>query len=411
MLRSIRLRVAIGGAALVVALTTAAPAAATIPAAPTAARPARPAVRSDRPARAPSGSDFEAASRAEQAAVDALATARTRREAAEADVRSLDAQLSTLAAQGRVAAQDLLRLDATRRNVETEVVRTHRRVARMRAAAGRAAADIYRRAGTTAPPVLASFADRRTRRDQALRQVYLEHVGDRTTDRLDALRVARADALDAERSLRARRVAVARAAAVAQREQTQVAAVREQHARFVDKALAEEARVQAVLTSARDRRAEFERAAAANNAASGTIEGILRARPSDRSTAAVFRFPADGPISSPFGQRMHPIFHEVRMHTGIDIGAGYGSPVRAAAAGTVVVAGYISGYGTAIVVDHGGGLATLYGHLSRLGVHVGSRVTGGQTIGAVGNTGNSTGPHLHFEVRVNGTPVDPMKYL
>ena len=108
---------------------------------------------------------------------------------------------------------------------------------------------------------------------------------------------------------------------------------------------------------------------------------------------------------------MHPIFHEVRMHTGIDIGAGYGSPVRAAAAGTVVVAGYVSGYGTAIVIDHGGGLATLYGHLSRLGVHVGSRVSGGQTIGAVGTTGNSTGPHLHFEVRVNGTPVDPMPYL
>ena len=125
----------------------------------------------------------------------------------------------------------------------------------------------------------------------------------------------------------------------------------------------------------------------------------------------VFRFPADGPISSPFGRRMHPIFHEVRMHTGIDIGAGYGSPVRAAAAGTVVVAGTVSGYGTAIVIDHGGGLGTLYGHLSKLGVHVGSTVTPGQTIGAVGNTGNSTGPHLHFEVRVNGTPVDPMKYL
>ena len=409
MLRLIRSRVAIGGAVLATLLASAAPAGATTPVgAGVAARTLRPA---DRPTRAPSGSDFEAASQAEQAAVDALGAARTRREAAETDVRRLDLRLRTLGAQRRVADQDLLRLDAARRNVEAEVARTRRRVARMRAAAGRAAADIYRRAGSTAPPVLASFADRRTRRDQTLRQVYLEHVGEKTTVRLDALRVARADALDAERALRARRAAVARAAAVAQRDETQVLAVRAQYTVLVDKARAEEAREQAVLTAAEARRAEFERAAAANAAASGTIEGILRARPSDRAGAPTFRFPADGPISSPFGERMHPIFHDMRMHTGIDIGAGYGSPVRAAAAGAVVVAGYVSGYGTAIVIDHGGGLATLYGHLSRLGVHVGSRVTAGQTIGAVGNTGNSTGPHLHFEVRVNGTPVDPMRYL
>jgi murein DD-endopeptidase MepM/ murein hydrolase activator NlpD len=75
------------------------------------------------------------------------------------------------------------------------------------------------------------------------------------------------------------------------------------------------------------------------------------------------------------------------------------------------VAGEISGYGNAIVVDHGNGLATLYGHLSRFDVHQGQRVGAGDTIGAVGNTGNSTGPHLHFEVRVNGTPVDPLPYL
>jgi murein DD-endopeptidase MepM/ murein hydrolase activator NlpD len=190
-----------------------------------------------------------------------------------------------------------------------------------------------------------------------------------------------------------------------------VEAARTQQAQLVDRARAEEARVQAVLASARARRQEFERAAAANTAASGTIEGILRSRPGGGSTVPVFRFPANGPISSPFGPRVHPIFHDVRMHTGIDIGASYDSPVWAAAAGSVVVAGPVSGYGNAIVIDHGAGIATLYGHLSKLGVHVGSTVSAGQTIGAVGNTGTSTGPHLHFEVRVNGTPVDPMRYL
>jgi murein DD-endopeptidase MepM/ murein hydrolase activator NlpD len=397
MLRLTRVRVAVGVATFVVALTTVPPAAAT--------------AHTERPARAPSGSDFEAASRAEQAAVDALAAARTRREAAEGDARRLDAQLTTAQQQGRAAVEDLMRLDLARRNVEAEVARSRQRVARMRAAAGRAAADIYRRAGTTAPPVIAAFTDRMSRRDQTLRQVYLEHVGNRTTDRLDELHVARADALDAERALRVRRAAVARAAAVAEREQARVAAVRARHTEVVARARAEEARVQAVLASARARRQEFERANAASAAASGTIEEILRGRPSNRTRVPVFRFPADGPISSPFGWRMHPIYHELRMHTGIDIGAKYGTPARAAAAGTVVVADYVSGYGTTIVIDHGGGLATLYGHLSRLGVRVGSVVTAGQTIGAVGNSGNSTGPHLHFEVRVHGTPVDPMGYL
>ncbi|MGZ4713446.1 MAG: M23 family metallopeptidase, partial [Acidimicrobiia bacterium] len=148
-------------------------------------------------------------------------------------------------------------------------------------------------------------------------------------------------------------------------------------------------------------------------AASSSVGQILQSRPGGRVApgGVHLRMPADGPISSPFGERMHPIFHTMRMHTGIDIGAGYGAPVRAAATGTVVVAGVISGYGNAIVIDHGNGLATLYGHLSRFSVHQGVHVTVGQTIGAVGNTGNSTGPHLHFEVRINGTPVDPMPYL
>jgi murein DD-endopeptidase MepM/ murein hydrolase activator NlpD len=394
MFRLTRARVAVGATAFVLALTTLPPAAAT-------ARPVRP----------PAGSDFEAASKAEQAAVDALAAARARREAAETDVRTLDGELAQAQQRGQAAAADLVRLDAARRNVEAELARSRQRVARMRDAAGRAAAVIYRRAGTSAPPVLSAFTDRAGRRDRMLREAYLERVGGRMTERLDALRVARAETLDAERQLRERRIAVARAAAAAQREQARVAAVRAQHAQLVDRARAEEARVQAVVASAQARRQEFERAAATSAAASGAVGSILRQRPQTSTRTPAFRFPADGPISSRFGMRMHPIFHEMRLHSGIDIGAGYGTPARAAAAGTVVTAGYISGYGTAVVIDHGGGLATLYGHLSRLNVRVGATVSAGQTIGAVGNTGNSTGPHLHFEVRVHGTPVDPMRYL
>jgi murein DD-endopeptidase MepM/ murein hydrolase activator NlpD len=357
------------------------------------------------------GSTFEAASAAEQAAITAVTTARARREAVEARVRDLDGQLGELTRRADAAAADVARLDAARRNVEAQVVRAKQRVAQMRARAAKAAADLYRRTGTSAPPMLEAFGDKRSLRDQTLRRVYLEHVGERTTDELDGLRAAREDALDAARALRERRAALARAADVARREEIRVGAARAQQTQLLSAARAEEAREQAALAAAESKRVQFERAAAANDAASGSIQGILRSRPGTGHPNATLLFPADGPISSPFGRRVHPIFHDVRMHTGIDIGAGYGAPVHAAAAGTVVVAGPVSGYGNAIVVDHGNGLATLYGHLSRIGVRVGTRVDRGQTIGAVGNTGNSTGPHLHFEVRLHGTPVDPMGYL
>jgi murein DD-endopeptidase MepM/ murein hydrolase activator NlpD len=99
-----------------------------------------------------------------------------------------------------------------------------------------------------------------------------------------------------------------------------------------------------------------------------------------------------------------------RMHEGIDIGAGYGTPIAAAASGTVIYAGWMGGYGNLIIIDHGGGIATAYGHQSSFAVG-GGQVSQGQTIGYVGCTGHCFGPHLHFEVRVNGSPVDPLGYL
>ncbi|MDQ3708049.1 MAG: M23 family metallopeptidase, partial [Actinomycetota bacterium] len=129
------------------------------------------------------------------------------------------------------------------------------------------------------------------------------------------------------------------------------------------------------------------------------------------ASSSGFLWPADGVKTSDFGWRTHPIFGTGRLHSGIDIGAAYGSPISAAASGTVVSAGTMSGYGNVVVLDHGGGIATLYAHQSSVAVGTGQAVQRGQTIGYVGSTGYSTGPHLHFEVRVSGTPVDPMGYL
>ncbi|MGM3306072.1 murein hydrolase activator EnvC family protein [Anabaena sp. WFMT] len=125
----------------------------------------------------------------------------------------------------------------------------------------------------------------------------------------------------------------------------------------------------------------------------------------------IFAFPSDAPTSSPFGWRMHPVLGYRRFHAGLDFAASYGSTIRAADSGTVIFAGWYGGYGKAVIIDHGKSITTLYGHSSELYVTEGQSVQQGQAIAAVGSTGLSTGPHLHFEVRRNGSPVDPANYL
>src|SRR6478735_238973 len=120
---------------------------------------------------------------------------------------------------------------------------------------------------------------------------------------------------------------------------------------------------------------------------------------------------AGAPINSPFGYRTDPVTGTQAFHSGIDFGASCGTPIHAAGSGKVLSAGVQDGYGNATVINHGGGLATLYGHQSAFAVSAGQVVTQGQVIGYVGNTGKSTGCHLHFEVRVNGNPVNPLGYL
>ena len=121
--------------------------------------------------------------------------------------------------------------------------------------------------------------------------------------------------------------------------------------------------------------------------------------------------PVPGEIGSGFGNRVHPIFGTVRFHAGVDFGADMGDPIQAAASGTVIQVKYREGYGNTVMIDHGDGWTTLYAHLSSFAVGLGTQVALGQTIGAIGSTGWSTGPHLHFEIRFEGVPQDPAKYL
>ena len=188
--------------------------------------------------------------------------------------------------------------------------------------------------------------------------------------------------------------------------QEDLEALQAQYENDLEGMLAEEAAVEAELQDFYAEQARQQAAAQQNNSSSssGSSSNVI-ADTGDLS----FRWPLPGYsyISSPFGSRWGG------WHTGIDISGGgvYGASIVAAESGTVIMAQWYSTYGNCVIVDHGGGYSTLYAHMSQIGCNVGDYVTKGQTVGYVGSTGNSTGPHLHFEVRVNGTAQNPQNYV
>jgi hypothetical protein len=137
----------------------------------------------------------------------------------------------------------------------------------------------------------------------------------------------------------------------------------------------------------------------------------------DRLNATLVAVPVRKPVtgeidlSSPFGVRMDPFVHEAAMHTGLDFRGEMGESIHATAAGTITIAGWTGGYGKMVEIDHGNGLATRFGHLSQIDVSVGQKIRIGEVVGRLGSTGRSTGPHLHYETRINGEPVNPQKFL
>jgi len=251
------------------------------------------------------------------------------------------------------------------------------------------------------------------------------------TDVIDQVQVV--DSLGAQDTSIATQVGTAKKRVRAQREHTKrfrslvaaelrTIAIRTNQARALrDRLLASQSRLAAARASKRDAlqnvketKGEFLHEAAGLQAASASLGAQIQAAqarssysaPADSTpSAAGFIWPVNGPVTSGFGMRWG------RMHEGIDIGVGYGTPIHAAAAGRVVYAGWMSGYGNLVAIDHGGGISTAYGHQSSIAVSLGEVVSQGQTIGYVGCTGHCFGPHLHFEVRINGAPVDPLGYL
>ena len=228
--------------------------------------------------------------------------------------------------------------------------------------------------------------------------------------------------LDAKQDL----LEVARDQAKLGEERARAVAVRAQQAR--DRVASLVAQRRAAVADAEAERAadvaEYKQANERSRALAARLRALAAERARQAARAGIsgpvlsnsqFAWPTDGYLTSRFGYRTHPIYGDVRFHAGIDIGNGYGRSIWSAAAGTVIQAGPASGYGVLVLVSHGSfngrDIVTGYAHMSEITVSVGQRVGRGQEVGKIGNAGNSTGPHLHFEVRSNGDPVDPLNWV
>jgi murein DD-endopeptidase MepM/ murein hydrolase activator NlpD len=334
--------------------------------------------------------------------VDELEDAQAAVDTAAASVSALEAELS--AAQAR--------LD----ELTAQLDRQTRRLERLRAEYEKAIAILearVRAAYIDEPPDMLAFLVSASSFDEIIDSVeLLNRIGEQDQKIARQVERARADAA-AERkaTIRTRRLQAATVSVVSARtDEARVA--RDRLAADRDRLATVQSIKRSALTDTRETRAEYlhevEALAAQSAALAARIQEAQRAAGSTgtgQPSAAGLIWPCDGVVVSGYGMRWG------RLHEGIDIGCAYGAPNRAAAAGTVIYSGWLGGYGNLVVVDHGSGLSTAYAHASSLLVGVGQQVSQGDTVSLVGSTGNSSGPHLHFEVRVNGQAVDPLWYL
>ncbi len=315
---------------------------------------------------------------------------------------NLDSELARAEARLNRVSRNVHLTRSELEDVETEVEQAEARLSEQKDSVSERLLAIYQSGEARPIEVLlqsASFAD------FANRLYLLNQVVQRDAEILEEFGQAQVEAQALREELEQR----------CERLQALKSEIAEEKRRTSDKRKTTQRQKQSIL---RDR-AAWERALAELEQDSREIENMLQRlhrSPEGREQLAKpwtgdFSMPVNGRITSRYGYRRHPIYKVRKLHTGIDIAARSGTPIRCAGDGTVVHAARWGGYGNCIIVDHGGELATLYGHCSRLAVTKGQAVTQGQVIGYVGSTGLSTGPHLHFEVRKDGRPVDPGPYL
>ena len=346
--------------------------------------------------------------------LDRLDEVTTERRRLDKRVAAVDRQLVAGAAEARAAEAHLDEIQGQYVHVQTELALVGDRLAVERKVLQRRAISAYMGRPTTTPAEVMLRA--RSLREVAATVGYQDAIVHAQRRAVDRYAVNRNTAARLEGALGQKKDAAMAQRGVVIARQAELEGLRAEQDAVRQEARAQEASQQALVAEAHSRVSEFEAQIAALRAESGTITSLLRGLQAGHRLPSggkgVLSSPLPGaPLSSDFGHRVHPVLGSSRMHDGVDFSARAGTPIRAAATGTVVFAGPRGGYGYATVIDHGSSLATLYAHQSVLNVAEGMQVAAGQIIGAVGSTGLSTGPHLHFEARVAGVPVDPLLYL
>lgn len=344
------------------------------------------------------------------------AAARQQLAAAQATRQKLDTQLAGLDAQVAAANQRLTEAQTAADNAGFVVYvlgekakQTKAELDQAKADARHSAVELYTRGSPGAHSIeLLNAADGSG--DLVEGKHYLQRINDKRQS--DAARVAKLQAQlavqQADAAAKKKEADDAKAAAADQQQKVQQLADQQHAAR--DAAASAEAQETAAVGSLRAQQDQIE---ADLQAESERIAQLARASGGGAPMGnGTFIWPVSANITSGFGYRTDPVTGAQAYHSGLDLGASCGTPIRAAGTGVVITAGFNSGgYGNMTLINHGGGLSTLYGHQSSIIVSAGQNVSQGQVIGYVGSTGKSTGCHLHFEVRVNGNPVDPRGYL
>ena len=376
---------------------------------------------------------LEGSTAAVQAAGAELARVQTQLTAAERAVSVARGELAGARAKAAAARAEADRAEAARARAAAEVDAADAQVERSRDEIDSLARMAYQRGslGNLRDVMSSTEPQQVLERSEMLRSVF--QSGTASLDRVTSARLALAGKR-AQLVVEEKAAAAARAAADQQEKRaTDLAAQAEEAVQRVRVLVNDRAAVLAKAESMRaaDRRAyeqaqadsralaeKIRRAEAAARAAAARAAAERKARAargsgggSSVSQGSGWLWPGYGRLTSRYGWRTHPIYGDRRFHAGIDLGGGYGAPVLATESGVVIYAGYASGYGTLVVVSHGDSISSAYGHNSRILVSEGQQVARGQTIARIGNAGNSTGPHLHFEIRVNGDPRDPLDYV